>query len=243
MTPKKNEDSSLVKYETQLPAHLRDFKGDHRGTENIDQKDLLMPRLRIAQKMSHQVDPSDPKYISGLKVGDLFNDLTGDIYGTGPFHFTVIRVEPTRGVEFYPIEEGGGVKDFFVPSGDPRLEWGAKGEKPVAIKFYDFVLAMLPAREPILLSLKSTGVKVAKRLNALIKYRNAPSFTGLYIVSSVTEQSKKGPFGTYVVSNAGWVTAEEAAWGAEVFDSIKDKTILPESNEDDQPESDESTPF
>jgi len=243
MTPKKNEDSSLVKYETQLPAHLQSFKGDPRGTENIDQKDLLMPRLRIAQKMSHQVDQSDPKYISGLKVGDLFNDLTGDIYGTGPLHFTVIRVEPTRGVEFFPLDEGGGVKDFFVPAGDPRLEWGARGEKPVAIKFYDFVLALLPSREPILLSLKSTGVKVAKRLNALIKYRNAPSFTGLYTVSSITEQSKKGPFGTYVVSNAGWVTAEEAAWGTEVFEGIKNRIILPETDNEDESVGEEATPF
>ncbi len=50
------------------------------GFENVSAKDLLIPRLTILQKMSPQIDKSDPKYISGAEYGDFCDTGTGEIF-------------------------------------------------------------------------------------------------------------------------------------------------------------------
>ena len=47
--------------------------------------------------MSPQIDDTKPEhYIEDLKKGDMFNSLTGIIYGKGPLLFTVVRADPPR---------------------------------------------------------------------------------------------------------------------------------------------------
>jgi hypothetical protein len=210
------------------PAYLDKFAGDKRGTEHITKDDLKMPRLSLAQKMSPQIEESDAKFIEGLKFGELFNDLTSQNYGTGPVLFTVVRADKPRGVEFFPLDDGGGVKDFNVPANDPRLSFGPDGEKPVATLFYDFVLALLPSRELIALSLKGTALKVARTLNGLMMVRGTPSFTGLYEMTTTTVKNDKGSYAVYRVKNAGWVDEESAAWAESIYDSIRDKQLIVE---------------
>jgi hypothetical protein len=216
-----------------VPDHLDKYKSDSRGTDHITKDDLKMPRLCIAQKMSPQLDEDSPKYIDGLKFGDLFNDLTNEIYGSGPVQFTILRADRPRAIEFVPMEEGGGIKDFDVPMNDPRTKWHGN-EKPLATIFYDYVLALLPTREPIVLSLKTTGLKVAKQLNGLMKLRGLPCFTGLYEITARKEQNDKGSFGVYGVRNAGFVDEETAEWSESVFETLKDRAIDIDRGENDE---------
>jgi len=208
---------------TSTPTYVR--VGDHRGTEHIQREDLQMPRLGLAQGLSPEIMPGDPKYIEGLAIGKMFNNLTKEIYGNGPLDFCVVRADPPRGIEFFPLEQGGGIKDFNVPLSDPRLQFGPNGEKPVATKFYDFVIMLLPTQELIALSFKVTGIKVAKQLNALIKMRNAPLFAGKYKLSSVMTKNKSGTFAIFQVANAEWVDELTYHRAEAIYEVLKDKTI------------------
>jgi hypothetical protein len=83
------------------------------------------------------------------------------------------------------------------------------------MKFYDFIIAPVEADgtvqvgDVMALSLKSTGVKVAKQLNGLIKMRRAPLFSGLYTLTVKKATNKTGQvYHTFAVTNAGWVTEE-----------------------------------
>lgn len=223
------EDKTLAKRgETAIsrPDHLDRFKDDRRGTEHLQREDVKMPRLTLAQKMSPQMEKSDPKYIPGLNTGDLFNDLTSEIYGPGPINFTIVRADKPRAIEFIPMDEGGGIRDFNVPMNDPRTRWSPEGEKPVATVYYDYILALLPSREPVVLSLKSTQLKVAKQLNGLMQLRGLPCFTGLYELSTATKSNSQGlPYSVFQIRNAGYVDEETAAWGENVFEDLKDKSI------------------
>jgi hypothetical protein len=207
-----------------LPTH------DLRGTEHITKDDLQMPKLGLAQALSPQVQKTEPQYIAGLQVGQLFNNLTKHNYGEGPLEFTIIRADPPRFVEFIPRSEGGGVKDVNVPPNDPRTKFrtdeAGKTIPPVATKFYDFVLLLLPTREPIALSLKSTGLKVARQLNALMKLRNAPSFAGKYVMTTGTSKNAKGVFAVYQVQNAGWVDEDTFNFCSQMYEAFKDKTLI-----------------
>jgi hypothetical protein len=203
------------------PAFLP--QNDHRGTEHLTKDDIQMPRLALAQQMSPQLDEGNPKFIEGLKQGDMFNSVTSEIIGKGPITFTVVRCDPPRYMEFNPRDQGGGVKDPNVPANDPR-----NGELPVAVKFYDFIIARTdrPGFELIALSLKSTGLKVARQLNALMKLRNQASFAGNYTLGVAKEENAKGKFYNFTVKNAGWL--DEAAYhiAEQAFESLKDREVV-----------------
>lgn len=204
--------------------------GDTRGTEHLTKDDLQMPRLALAQKTSHEIDPTDPKYIDGLKFTDLFNSLTSEIYGKGPMEFVIVRADAPRYMEFTPLDQGGGVKDFNVPANDPRTQFTTdvegKSVPPVATKFYDFVILMLPTLEPIALSFKSTGLKVARQLNALMKFRGGPIFMGKYRLSTGTAVSPKGTYAVFQVKNAGNVDEDTYRIAEQAYESFKDREIV-----------------
>lgn len=236
----KSQESALTTREEALPVYIK--KGDRRGTEHIRKDDLQMPRLTLAQGLSPQMQKGNPRFISGLEVGNMFNNLTEEIYGDGPLEFTIVRADPPRGIEFYPLDEGGGIKDFNVPVDDPRMQFGPQGEKPTATKFYDFVVVMFPTMEVIALSLKGTSLKTARELNALMKLRNVPSFGGKYTLKSAMQTNKSGTFAVFSVKQAGFVNEEQYKFCEDLYEAIKDKPLDIER----EPEDDivvEATPF
>lgn len=193
-------------------------QNDRTGTENINVDDLRLPRLAIAQGLSTQMIPDDSTFIADLKLFDMFNDLTSDIYGRGPITFVPLqRVQKYR--EFAPRvkgqQGGGGVVDLDVPHGDPRTLWTKDAENkripPVATEFIEFVILMLrpgKAPEPVMLSIKTTNKfnrRAADQLTSFIMLRNAPIFAGLYTVTTKSEKNDQGTFGVFVMKNAGWI--------------------------------------
>lgn len=211
---------------------------DRAGTDHITKDDIKFPRLALAQKTSDQLDPTKAAYIEGLKLGDMYNSLTGEIWGRGPYDFTVIMATPPRGIEFIPLEQGGGVKDFNVPLDDKRMAFGPNGEKPIATKFYDFIIMRLSDHELIGLSLKSTGLKVAKDLNGYMSTRKppAPSYAGAYVITSGTDTKNNFTFAIYKVTNAGYIQDENTYKIAKAFhESFKGKNLVvdPEHPEKD----------
>ncbi len=215
----------LITTNDEMLVEKPDFiESESLGTENIGKDDVLMPRLALSQAQSPQLIEGDPKFIEGLAVGQLFNSLTDTIYGKGPVDFSVIRVDPPRGIEFLPLEEGGGIKDFDVALDDPRMQWDGD-KKPAATKFYDFIVMLWPSREVIALSLKSSGLKVARKLNALIQCRTAHVFAGKYSLTTTMVKGPAGMYGAYVVKNNGWVDEKEYAVTRAAYDALKDKVI------------------
>jgi hypothetical protein len=244
-----------------LPDYLSEFDGSE-GKENIGREDLAIPRLALAQKMSPEIDPEQPdRFIEGLKIGDLFNTQTKEIYGPGPLEFAVLYIAPPKYIEFNSPEPNSGVKDMDVPHDDPRTHWtkNAKGEsvKPLATKFYNFVIILLPSMELIGLSFKSTGLKTAKTLNTLITNRKkAPIYAGKYMLGTATAQGPKGPYKIYTVSNSnipsavsakkndgtfmpGWLDRELVLGAKEYFDQFKDrKNVVIDIGNEPDPEED-----
>ena len=206
------------------------------GLEHITKDDIVLPRLALAQGLSPQVQAVDPAFIKGLSVGQMFNDLTNEIYGVGPLEFHVVHAAPPRWVEFNPREEGGGVKDFEVPFGDPRTQFTSADDgtrvKPVATQFYDFVIVLWPSREMLALSFKSSGLKQGKKLNFLMSQRRTARSAGRYTICSMSETNAKGTFAVYRVDNStsgsrpGWAeTDEELAYLSKLDESVQGKTI------------------
>lgn len=203
------------------------------GAEHFERDDVKLPQLMIAQALSPELEEDNVRYIPGLKLGDFFNGLTGEIYGRGPLKFMIVRADRPRYVEFIPRSEGGGVRDPNVPPDDPRTQFtvgpDGKRQNPVATKFYDYVLVLLHdngKRELVVMSLKSTGIKVARNLNGLIRARNAPIYSGVYTASSKSMKNTKGTFYQFDIRAAGWPkTPELIEFMKEKYEVFKDKEL------------------
>ena len=196
---------------------------DLAGTEDIGANDVRLPRLAIAQGLSPQITPGDGMFIEGLTMFDMFNDLTGEIYGKGPLTFVPVRRD-TRRIEFIPRSEGGGIVDMDVPPNDPRLKWTVEdGVKrpPRATTFIEFVVLLLrPGKqpEPIVLSIKGTNKhnrRASDQLTTFIKLRKPPISSGLYKVhTSKPAKNDKGTFGVPTIKNAGFIPIDKPAGAA-----------------------------
>lgn len=222
------------------------------GLEDVTKDDLLTPRLALAQALSPQVTEGDPKYVEGMKAGDLFNSQTGQNYGREVF-FQVLRKDKLRGMEFYSVDEGGGVKDPNVPLTDNRLKWGNSGDKkadkPKATLFRDYIVRMIPTGEMIALSFKSTGIRVAKELNNKMILRvdkngkPTPIYAGVYRMTSDVNLLPK-PHKIFVVENAGWVSAEDFALGKQMCEAVKGLDLVASlDRETTTPPGDDEIPF
>lgn len=196
------------------------------GTEHITSEDVAMPRLALAQNTSPQLQEGKPEYIANLKQGQLFNSLTGDVYGKGPIEFVIVRADPPRWMELAPYESGGGIIDRNVPIGDPRTQWGMDGSKPKATMFYDYIVMMLPSRELIALSFKSTGITTARRLNGLIKMRQRPIYEQRYAISTASKTKGNNTFWIYQIANAGWVPDQDTYnLARQYFNALKSQQV------------------
>lgn len=220
--------------------------GKGEGKDHLTKDDLAIPRLALAQGLTPQV--AEQK--EGFSIGVLFNSITEKIYGK-ELHFCILRADRPRFIQFRDREAGGGIIDMNVPPNDPRVQFGPNGEKPVATKFYDFLVLLLPLVNPndttgvmdnvVALSFKSTGLKVAKRLNSLLSMREGDLFEGVYKLTTAIEKNQKGVYAVYRVDNAGWIPDEQTYHVAKrLFETLKDKEVRIDRDETPDEDVDDS---
>jgi len=237
----KKTNTTVAKVEAPGALARPDFiPASHEGRSHMTREDVVIPGLAIAQQLSPQLIESDPKFIDGLKAGEMFNTLTKQIGGKGPIQFHIVKATRPRWMEFIPREQGGGIKDFNVPANDPRTQWGENGEKPVATKIYDFLIVPSPfdpsagmLNSVLALSMSNSKVKVAKGLNSLIQGTGAAVYAGLYEVSTFLDSNaKKQSFHNYRVTYKGGSqnptfvqTPEEFAFLKSLYENMKDRDV------------------
>ena len=203
------------------------YEGEDRaeGLDHLTKDDVTMPRVALLQRMSPQCDEDDAAFVDGWKPGEFVNTLTETNYGSGPIRFVIVAAYAPKWIEFIPRSQGGGVKDMNVPKGDPRTQWiervgedGEKTSKPLAEKFYEYVI-LLPdhGREIVALSCKSTAIAAATKLNTKIATRKgnngrrASVYLGVYTMESVADENSKGQkFKNFEFKNAGWIDPSES---------------------------------
>jgi hypothetical protein len=157
-------------------------------------------------------------YIPGLRLFDMFNDMSNEIYGRGPLMFVPLHHQTVR-IEFDP-KDGNQVLDRNVPANDPRMQWTTdehgEGVPPRATKFTEFVCILWNLNrkvwEPIVISIKETNKfqrRAAEKLLGYVKFQDGPIFAGYKHVESKPEKNDSGTFGVYRFDNAGFIEDEQ----------------------------------
>lgn len=239
---------------------------EHAG-EGTDfrQDELILPFIRIAQSLSPQINPRKPEHIPGLQLGWAYNTLTQRFWPQGTGLRFVIAYQRTALLTFVPRSQGGGFRGEIEPT-DRRLlnvTVGSRNEEllPDGLELvrsdqhYGLVLDEDGTYQPAVIDMKSTQLKVSRRLKtqiSLLRIQNPktkalvkpPIYASIWHFDTVEETNEKGDFFNWSVHHDGYVQDrmifEEARLFREAALAGRVKA-QPDTQPDTQPE-DFSTP-
>ena len=214
--------TTAIDIQKSRPEFLKEREGKEiRGLEEVGSDEMVLPRLTLTQGTTPQRQEANVSFIPNLKEGDFFNSLTKQIYGRRvvvmPLLFRKSRIY------FKDINEGGGLicraphgNDCQLNAGGLCLHsrWQADGTPPACTEFYNYACLLYPSNEPIVVSLKVTGIRAGKEWNSKMRMRGADPFAGLYEIKSIQVPNKtRQLYWTYQIDNAvedgGWVSNDQ----------------------------------
>jgi len=228
-----------------VPDYLREDMSSSAGNENIGSDDLLIPRIIQAQALSPQVDKSDPKYIEGLEVGDLFNSLSNAIY-PNPTVIVPFAFEKTWPVYKKREHEGGLVG--ICSSEEEAKKLMSEQDNPDYCEVQPTHVHWVFAQDAndkwdaAAIHMYSTKLTTSKSLNTLIRMRGGARWGCMFDLASKADEIKgKGKFQRLVISNhEGWPSKELVERAKEYHTMVTSNSVRTEYNRaEEKPESDD----
>jgi hypothetical protein len=231
-------DVAVTRDTSMVSAELMDdiLAGAGEGTDFL-QSELVLPFVRIAQSLSPQINPRKPEHIPGLQLGWAYNTVTQQFWPQGTGLQFVIAYQRTALLTFTPRAAGGGFRGEIQPD-DRRLldiRVGSRNEEllPDGLELvrsdqhYGLVVAEDGFYQPAVIDMKSTQLKVSRRLKTQISLLRVPHpkskanlikppvYASVWHFDTCEESNEKGDFFNWSFSHAGYVQSRQ------VFDEAK----------------------
>jgi hypothetical protein len=197
------------------------------GLENLTAEDLTIPRLKILQALSPEVNKRDGKYVEGAAAGDIINTVTKSLY-TEDDGCVVLPVAYKRMfLEWQPRESGGGlVKQHLDPNilsqttkdktGADMLENGNYIQ--TSATHYGLVVDG-DSYQQVMIPMAGTQLKKSRTWNSVMasikvqssagKVFTPPSYSHRYKLTTVAESNDRGTWFGWNIELAGVLTEEE----------------------------------
>ncbi len=216
---------------TVVPEYLVLPPGSERpGFEEMEQSDIIMPRLALCQSGTPQRKKSEEKYIEGLDEAMYFNTITRKIYGEKiivvPLMFFTSRILFGENMgDPLPCQALDGKTGIGNPGGAciqcPLKEFGTskkQGSKaPACTKLYNYAVLVadeqriVHAEDLAVFTMKSSGANDAMGWNTLMRLRaGTPMYAGMYELFSMPATNGTNSWHAPKVQNAGWVSKDSA---------------------------------
>ena len=207
--------TALAIPENKLPAHLKAVEGVGRGNENVG-SNVTIPRVKLLQKMSDEVDKHHANYVAGAEPGHFLNTLTGKNYGedlyaislTFKHEFTVWRKR----------DSGGGLLGSFASNAEAQAAIDSQ-EKPLDYDITETHTHVLLLKDPesgeldsspIIMDFASSKLRISRNWNSQIGMKGGDRFAGLWKIKSVAVESRTGnAFMNLDVDFVGWAQEED----------------------------------
>ena len=221
---KKNESTAVVAQvvgvQEQMPEWMQ--KGNQ-GSETVTSKDMVLPRVDVLQALSPQIKKSDPNYIDGAEQGQIFNTVTGEIYGGEVTFIPVIfRKEWTL---WRLRSAGGGFVGAFPTEADANAALSQTQNPPdfEVVESHQHFCMLLTDHGPeeAVFSMTKSKLKVSRALNTLAQIAGVDRFGKAYRMVAVEASGDKGDYWTFKVHPAGFVSKELYERGQNLCDMIK----------------------
>jgi hypothetical protein len=186
------------------------------GLENTSPSDFALPFIYLLQDLSPQTKERNDKYVPGAKPGLFLNSVTGELYES----LIVIPAEFEKVYnEWIPRDQGGGFVGSYKSREDAEKNQRENTQIVDTANHYVLVQGADGEWSPAILSLTSTKLgasrnwlsRIAQRMITTPHGRKpAPSFSGIYEVTSHVTKNQKGEFFVIRINplpgQEGWVT-------------------------------------
>ena len=206
------------------------------GLENITAEDLTIPRLKILQALSPEVNKRDGKYVDGASAGDVINTVTSKLYNEDN-ELTVLPVSYKRlFLEWQPRESGGGLvkqhEDQAILSQTTKNQIGQdmlENGNYIQTSANHFVLVLNEdgSYDQAMIPMAGTQLKKSRTWNSVmasIKMRSdnkvftPPSFSHKYVMKTVQESNDRGTWFGWNVTLLGPLAESEMLY----YEAAKD---------------------
>lgn len=194
-----------------------------KGSEDVTANDIILPRIDVLQALSPQIKRSNPNYIEGAEQGQIFNTVSGEIYGSE------IRFIPVVFKREYIVwqdrELGGGFRGAFATAEEAERE-RRNLENPdsheVVETHVHFVLILRDdgRLEEAVLSMAKSKRKVSRKLNSLVQMFPGDRFARVYKLTAVEVDGQKGEFWNFDVAPLGWASKPMWEKGLATYEAI-----------------------
>ena len=224
----KNEISDKKNTNIAVPSAFIDDAGS--GLENIGAEDVTIPRLKILQALSPEVNKHDGKYVEGAASGDIINTVSSTLYNDDN-PLVVLPVAYKRlFLEWTPRESGGGL---VAQHEDPEiLSKTTKNDmyqdvlengNYIQTSATHFVLVINKdgGYDTAMISMAGTQLKRSRTWNSMMasvkmkqgdKVFTPPSFSHKYTLSCVQESNDRGTWFGWGINASGVVTKDEMSY-------------------------------
>ncbi len=219
-----------------------------RGFEHgVDQEDLVMPRAKLIQALS----PEMQEGLEGIKVGSIINSLTKEVLPEIfiPIFFfkTFIRFNPRKKDDpnFDREFEPGAVIWMSNDPHDPKViaETGFKNnrKKPLAVTFLNFFSYFPGVSMPVIVSFSKTGYKAGRQLLSLCCTVSGDMFSRQYRLRSQMESNDVGVYAVFKATPVGHVSTQEHQSCERLWEMFSAKTgAIQVHTQDETQEADEA---
>jgi|TARA_B110000902_G_C14248153_1_gene565069 hypothetical protein len=198
-----------------------------RGSENVLATDMAIPRLKLLQMISDEVQPGGPKQVEGAQAGMIMNSVSNELYS----NLFLINLHFAKKIVVWKKRAiGGGMFGTFETEAEARLQMDEQGlreadhdisENPTHLVY---MLDETGAPKGIaLLDMPSTKIKVSKKWNALINEQEQagnPRFGCVWQLGVASQQNNLGNFSNYTIKFITPATDAVFAKAEEGFNSF-----------------------
>lgn len=208
----------------EVPAHVINA-GIGRGNEDVGNA-LAIPRIKLLQKMSPEVDKYSPKYVEGAEPGAFINSITGEVYGDELYALNLkFKVEY---VVWRNLDIGGGLLGNFTSQAEAEAAVAAQ-EKPSDYEIKDTHTHVLLLKNPttgevsspVLMDFTVSKLRTSRAWNTQIATKGGDRFASLWKLKSVPVESRTGQqFMNLDVECLGWTTEEDYKVAEELYEQF-----------------------
>lgn len=206
-----------------IPAHV--MQGTGLGNENVGQN-VTIPRVKLLQKMSDEVDKYNSKYIQGAEPGHFLNSLTGQNYGEQLYVISLLFKNEFVVWRKRDSVAGGGILGSFtsIAEAQEAIKLQAKPEDYTITDTHSHVLLVKNPetgeldKTPIIMDFSSSKMRISRNWNSMIGLKGGNRFSGLWKLKSVSVTNKAGAqFMNLEAEFVGWTTEEDYEYAKAVY--------------------------
>ena len=219
-------ENAITLVSTSVPAHVKESSG--LGNENITSDHLQIPRVKLLQQLSNEVDPNHEDHLEGATPGDFTNTLTSTLLGRELYVINLHFKEEF--VVWRKLSEGGGLKGTFATykeATDYLTAENLKVQDHDVVQTQSHTLLMKNPetgallRTPFLMDFASSKLRVSREWNTQITQLGGDRFSALWKLSSVQTQNRAAQkFYNLSVENQGWVLEEDYNFAKSAYDNM-----------------------